>query len=192
MTDNEKNENVENNGKNAPEKEMKKSGQTPKKDSAKKDSPKKAELEALKAKLEAAEAEKARINDLLLRTTAEYDNYRKRTAREKTELYTSVAAETVGKLLPVLDSIEAALASENADAEKLRSGIELIAKQAAKSLSDAGVEEIEADSFDPKLHDAVMHVEDDALPENAVAQVFRKGYKLGETVIRPATVKVAN
>lgn len=192
MTDNEKNENVKNNGKNAPEKETKKSGQTPKKDGAKKDSPKKAELEALKAKLEAAEAEKARINDLLLRTTAEYDNYRKRTAREKTELYTSVAAETVGKLLPVLDSIEAALASENADAEKLRSGIELIAKQAAKSLSDAGVEEIEADSFDPKLHDAVMHVEDDALPENAVAQVFRKGYKLGETVIRPATVKVAN
>ena len=184
MTDNEK--------KPASEKEVKKpAGQPAKKDGAKKESSKK-ELEALKTKLEAAEAELARVNDLLLRTTAEYDNYRKRTAREKTELYTSVAADTVAKLLPVLDSIEAALASENADAEKLRSGVELIAKQCAKALADAGVEEIETEVFDPKLHDAVMHVEDESLPENSVAQVFRKGYRLGETVIRPATVKVAN
>ena len=178
-------------------KEVKKPAQASKKDGAKKEpakkeSPKKAELDELKSKLEAAEAELARLNDLLLRTTAEYDNYRKRTAREKTELYTSVAADTVAKLLPVLDSIEAALASENADAEKLRSGVELIAKQCAKALADAGVEEIETESFDPKLHDAVMHVEDESLPENSVAQVFRKGYRLGETVIRPATVKVAN
>ena len=178
-------------------KEVKKPAQASKKDGAKKEpakkeSPKKAELDELKSKLEAAEAELARLNDLLLRTTAEYDNYRKRTAREKTELYTSVAADTVAKLLPVLDSIEAALASENADAEKLRSGVELIAKQFAKSLSDAGVEEVGTETFDPKLHDAVMHVEDESLPENSVAQVFRKGYKLGDTVIRPATVKVAN
>ncbi|MBR5769180.1 MAG: nucleotide exchange factor GrpE [Clostridia bacterium] len=174
------------------EKEEKKPAGTAKKSGAKKEPAKKAELDALKAKLEEAEAELARVNDLLLRTTAEYDNYRKRTAREKTELYTSVAADTVGKFLPVLDSIEAALASGNADAEKLRSGLELIAKQIEKSLSDVGVTEVETETFDPKLHDAVMHVEDDALPENAVAQVFRKGYKLGDTVIRPATVKVAN
>ena len=178
-------------------KEVKKPAQASKKDGAKKEpakkeSPKKAELDELKSKLEAAEAELARLNDMLLRTTAEYDNYRKRTAREKTELYTSVAADTVAKLLPVLDSIEAALASENADAEKLRSGVELIAKQFTKSLSDAGVEEVGTETFDPKLHDAVMHVEDESLPENSVAQVFRKGYKLGDTVIRPATVKVAN
>ena len=132
------------------------------------------------------------MNDLLLRTTAEYDNYRKRTAREKTELFTSVAADTVGAMLPVLDSIEAALASENADAEKLRSGVEMIGRQLEKSLADIGVTEVETEVFDPKLHDAVMHVEDESLPENSVAQVFRKGYKLGDTVIRPATVKVAN
>ena len=173
-------------------KEVKKPAGTAKKSGAKKEPVKKAELDALKAKLEKAEAELAKVNDLLLRTTAEYDNYRKRTAREKTELYVSVAADTVGAMMPVLDSIEAALASENADAEKLRSGVELIAKQFAKALSDVGVTEIEAEVFDPKLHDAVMHIEDDDLPENAVAQVYRKGYKLGETVIRPATVKVAN
>lgn len=174
------------------EKEEKKPAATAKKPGAKKEPVKKAEHDALKAKLEKAEAEFERVNDLLLRTTAEYDNYRKRTAREKTELYTSVAADTVAKLLPVLDSIEAALASEGADAEKLRSGVELIAKQCAKALADAGVEEIETEAFDPKLHDAVMHVEDESMPENSVAQVFRKGYRLGETVIRPATVKVAN
>ena len=174
------------------EKEEKKPAGTAKKSGAKKEPAKKAESEKLKAELERTKAELARVNDILLRTTAEYDNFRKRTAREKTELYTSVAADTVGKLLPVLDSIEAALASGNADAEKLLSGLELIAKQIEKSLSDVGVTEVETETFDPKLHDAVMHVEDDALPENAVAQVFRKGYKLGDTVIRPATVKVAN
>lgn len=162
------------------------------KGSNKKETVKKADFEALKEKLEAAESENAKLNDMFLRLNAEYDNFRKRTSREKTELYSSVAADTVGKLLPVLDSIELALCAENADAEKLRSGLELIAKQLGKSLSDIGVTEIESESFDPKFHDAVMHIEDDELPENSVAEVFRKGYKLGDTVIRPATVKVAN
>jgi len=174
------------------EKEEKKPAGTAKKSGAKKEPAKKAELDAVKAKLEKAEAELARVNDLLLRTTAEYDNYRKRTAREKTELYNTVAADTVGAMMPVLDSIEAALASENADAEKLRSGVEMIGRQLEKSLAEIGVTEVETEAFDPKLHDAVMHVEDESLPENSVAQVFRKGYRLGDTVIRPATVKVAN
>lgn len=180
MTENEKN--------TASAKEEKKTA----KPAAKKENTKKQEIETLKQELEAAKEEAARLNDLLLRTTAEYDNYRKRTQREKTELYTSVAADTVGKMLPVLDSIESALACGAADAEKLAGGLELIAKQMNKSLSDIGVTEVETESFDPNMHDAVMHIEDESLPENAVTDVFRKGYKLGDTVIRPATVKVAN
>lgn len=161
--------------------------------SAKKETPKRsAELEALKKKLSESEDEIKRTNDMLLRTAAEYDNFRKRTAKEKAELFTSVAADTVARLLPVIDSLELALSSEGSDPEKLRSGLELTAKQLSKSLADIGVTEIEADQFDPKLHDAVMHIEDDGLPENSVAEVLRKGYKLGDTVIRPATVKVAN
>ncbi len=174
------------------EKEKNNIEETEKKPKTKKDSVKKADYEALKEKLDAAQAENEKLNDMFLRLNAEYDNFRKRTSREKTELYSSVAADTVGKMLPVLDSIELALSAVNADADKLRSGLELIAKQLGKSLSDIGVTEIETESFDPKFHDAVMHIEDDELPENSVAEVFRKGYKLGDTVIRPATVKVAN
>lgn len=174
------------------EKEKNNIEETEKKPKTKKDSVKKADYEALKEKLDAAQAENEKLNDMFLRLNAEYDNFRKRTSREKTELYSSVAADTVGKMLPVLDSIELALSAGNADADKLRSGLELIAKQLGKSLSDIGVTEIETESFDPKFHDAVMHIEDDELPENSVAEVFRKGYKLGDTVIRPATVKVAN
>lgn len=166
--------------------------ETEKKTKTKKESVKKADYEALKEKLDQALAENEKLNDMFLRLNAEYDNFRKRTSREKTELYSSVAADTVGKMLPVLDSIELALGSGNADAEKLRSGLELIAKQLGKSLSDIGITEIETESFDPKFHDAVMHIEDDELPENSIAEVFRKGYKLGDAVIRPATVKVAN
>lgn len=169
-------------------KEEKKTAKT----APKKEAPKKQELDALKAELKDAKKENERLNDILLRTVAEYDNYRKRTAREKTELYTSVAADTVGKLLPVLDSIESALASSAADDKKLTEGLKLIEKQMKKSLADIGVAEVETETFDPNLHEAVAHIEDGKLPENSVTDVFRKGYKLGETVIRPAAVKVAN
>lgn len=155
----------------------------PKKEPAKKDG-------ELKKKLEAAEKEIAELKDRYLRLNADYDNFRKRTAKEKTALYTSVAADTVEKILPVMDSIGYAVAYKEADAEKILKGLEMIEKQLEKSLEDIGVKEVDYGTFDPNVHEAVGVVEDDTLPENSVAQVLRKGYKLGDTVIRPATVKV--
>ena len=136
--------------------------------------------------------ELADAKDMLLRTAAEYENFRKRTAKEKSELYTSVAADTASKLLPALDSLELALSFETTDEKKLREGLELTLKQLKKGFEDIGVAEIETESFDPRLHDAVMHTEDESLPENSVTKVLRKGYRLGDKVLRPASVTVAN
>lgn len=132
-------------------------------------------------------------NDKLMRTLAEYDNYRKRSQRERAEVYPDAVAATVQKLLPVLDNFERALGAECSDAD-FKKGVEMIFNSLSETLKAMGVEEIEAQGkeFDPNLHNAVMHIEDEAFGENVVAQVMQKGYRIGERVLRHAMVQVAN
>lgn len=148
--------------------------------------PKESEAEQLQKKL-AAE------HDNFLRLAAEYDNFRKRSRKEKEALYTDVKAETAGKFLPVFDDLERALANETAD-EAYKKGVELIMNEFRKIMKDLGVEEFgeNGDAFDPNAFNAVLHIEDENLGENVVAQVFQKGFRIGEKVIRHAVVKVAN
>ena len=137
--------------------------------------------------------ELAAANDRLLRTLAEYDNFRKRSQKEKDALYSDGKADAVKSILPVIDNLERAAVSDG-DFESYKKGIELTVKQLADALTALGLESFGApgDAFDPKLHNGVMHEDNDALDENTVSEVFLKGYKLGDRVIRYATVKVAN
>ena len=131
--------------------------------------------------------------DKYLRLAAEYDNYRKRTAKEKESIWADAKASVVTSFLPVYDNLERALKQDTAD-EAYKKGVEMTMTQLKEVLSKLGVTEIEAagQPFDPKLHNAVMHVEDEAFGENTVAEVFQAGFQLGEKVIRFAMVKVAN
>ena len=147
---------------------------------------------------EASEFEKAQQalaqeHDSYLRLAAEYDNYRKRTAKEKESIWADAKASVVASFLPVYDNLERALKQDTAD-EAYKKGVEMTMTQLKEVLSKLGVTEIEAagQPFDPKLHNAVMHVEDEAFGENTVAEVFQAGFQLGEKVIRFAMVKVAN
>lgn len=144
------------------------------------------ELEAIKSELQSK-------NDLLARTAAEFDNYKKRTEREKSGVAEFAKAGIIKQLLPILDNIDRAAASDKESADYIK-GIELIVKQFEALGTNLGIVEVAAagDSFDPNFHEAVMHVEDETLGENVIAEVLQKGYKLGDTVIRPAMVKVAN
>ena len=132
------------------------------------------------------------LSDRYLRVVAEYDNYRKRTAKEKESIYTDANVDVLETILPVLDNLERA--EQFAESEKVAEGIRMITKQFCDSLSKLNVEEIQALNapFDPNIHNAVMHIEDDTLGENIVVEVLQKGYIKGERVIRPAIVKVAN
>ena len=131
--------------------------------------------------------------DQFLRLAAEYDNYRKRTAKEKESLWADAKADTVQAFLPVYDNLERALKQETAD-EAYKKGVEMTMNQLKEVFAKLGVIEIEAQGkpFDPNLHNAVMHIEDENLGENVVAQVFQAGFMLGEKVIRFAMVQVAN
>ncbi|MBP3811181.1 MAG: nucleotide exchange factor GrpE [Clostridiales bacterium] len=160
------------------------------------------------AELETGADDSARIKELedrYVRLFAEYDNFRKRTAKEKEDLYSSAVVEVTKQWLSVLDNIDRALdAARTAAAEdgetdetedKMLQGLELIKKQAQDVLAKINVTEIECERgtvFDPNLHEAVMHTEDDSLGENEVAQVFQKGYILKDRVVRHAVVQVAN
>lgn len=130
---------------------------------------------------------------------AEYENYRKRSMREKDNLYADAVADVTSKWLPVMDNIDRAkIAGESADEqsiEKVLQGIDMMSKQAQDILTKIGVEEIKADrgdAFDPNLHEAVMHIEDGELGEQQIAAVFQKGYKYKDRVVRHAVVQVAN
>ena len=139
-------------------------------------------------------AEEALIpKEQFLRLAAEYDNYRKRTAKEKESLWTDAKADTVQAFLPVYDNLERALKQDTAD-EAFKKGVEMTMNQLKEVFARLGVTEIEAEGkpFDPNLHNAVMHIEDENLGENTVAQVFQAGFMLGEKVIRFAMVQVAN
>ncbi len=132
-------------------------------------------------------------NDRYLRLLAEYDNYRKRSQKEKDNLYGDVKANAVTAFLPVYDNLVRALAQSTED-EAYRKGVEMIMTQFEQTLKKLGVEKIESlgKTFDPQLHNAVMHVEDETKGENEIVEVFQEGFRLGEHVIRFAMVKVAN
>ena len=131
--------------------------------------------------------------DKYLRLMAEYDNFRKRSAKEREAIYADVRVDTVTKFLPVYDNLARALATETAD-EAYKKGVEMTFNQLLDVMKKLGVEEIEAEGkpFDPALHNAVMHVEDASYGENVIIQEFQKGFKLGDKVIRFSMVKVAN
>ncbi len=131
--------------------------------------------------------------DKYLRLLAEYDNYRKRSQKEKENAWTTAKADTIKELLPVYDNLERALKQETAD-EAYAKGVQMTMQQLKTVLEKLGVEEIPAqgEPFDPNLHNAVMHMEDEAMGENIVAEVFQAGFKMGEKVILHAMVKVAN
>jgi len=131
------------------------------------------------------------LKDRLLRLTAEYDNYRKRTAKEKEGIYTDACTDVLKEVLPVADNLERALAVDG-NVEDLKKGIEMTIKGLLNSLEKLGVEEIDTtNGFDPNLHQAISVVEDANLNTNDVAQVYQKGYKKGEKVIRYSMVTVA-
>ena len=132
-------------------------------------------------------------SDAYLRLLAEYDNYRKRSQREKDALYADIRADTLKKFLPVYDNLVRALNQSTAD-EAYRKGVEMIMAQFNKTLESLGVEKIESlgKAFDPAIHNAVMHVDDEEKGENEIVEVFQEGFRLGDKVIRFAMVKVAN
>ena len=153
-----------------------------------------AELAEVKKKLDAAETALAEEKDKYLRMLAEYDNFRRRTAKEKETIYGDATAETVKGLLPVVDTLEraaAGLTPEDAESP-LGKGITMTLKSATDALAKLGVEEVPCDVFNPDIHNAVMHIEDESLPEGAIVAVFQKGYRKGDHVIRYAMVQVAN
>ena len=132
-------------------------------------------------------------HDAYLRLAADYDNFRKRTVKEKEQSYGNGKADAVEKLLPVYDNLERALNQPTEDSA-YKKGVELTMTELVKILNGLGVEifgEV-GDSFDPNLHNAVMHTEDESLGENVIAQVFQKGFRIGEKVVRFAMVQVAN
>lgn len=142
---------------------------------------------------EAVKAAVQEQEDKYMRLLAEYDNYRKRSQKEKEASWTNAKAETIKEILPVYDNLARALQQETAD-EAYAKGVEMIMTQLKNALEKLGVEEIPAagQPFDPNLHNAVMHVDDEELGENVVAEVFQAGFKLGDKIIRHAMVKVAN
>ena len=159
-----------------------------KKKDKKKKSPEKEELEKLQADYD-------NLNDNFLRLRAEYDNFRKRSQAEKVQAYSNAAADTVEKILAVSDNIDRALAQEQVTVESLVKGLEMIAGQFAKSFEELGVQTIgeKGEPFNPELHNAVAHIEDEELGENVIAAVLQKGYVLKDgKVIRHAMVQVAN
>ena len=148
----------------------------------------------------ASEEEKkiAELSDKILRITAEYENYRKRTQKEKESLYEMAKADTIAAFLPLFDNIEKAIKVKPSDAsgewKAFSEGVDLMKKQMADILTNLGATAIDAvgEEFNPEWHNAVMHVEDDSVGEGVIVEEFQKGFKVGDRVIRHSVVKVAN
>lgn len=160
---------------------------TKKKEKKEKKDKKSKEIKELQEKLDAQK-------ESYLRLAAEYDNYRKRTANEKLSIYNDATAKAVEELLPVADSMQMAIQSLKDAPEEVKKGIELVSQQLEKSFEKLKIEafgEI-GDDFNPEIHNAVSKIESEELSENQIAQVFQKGYKIGDKVIRHAMVQVAN
>jgi len=151
------------------------------------------ETQAGPSEVETLQKSLAEQEDKFLRLCAEYDNFRKRTQKEKEAIYSDATAAAVKALLPVYDNLERALQQDTAD-EAYKKGVEMTMTGLRKAFEGLGVTEIDAVGapFDPNLHNAVMHIDDETLGENTVAEVFQAGFKLGDKVIRFAMVKVAN
>ena len=159
------------------EKPEEKAGKKEKKDAAKK------EIAKLREELEAQK-------DAYLRLLAEYDNFRRRSAKEREDAYTDAYADAVKQILPIADNLERSL--QFADSEQVVQGVRMTYGNFQKALESMGISEIECKTFDPNFHNAVMHVEDEAYGESEILEVFEKGYKKNDKVIRYAMVKVAN
>ena len=132
-------------------------------------------------------------NDKYLRTVAEYDNFRKRSQKEKEAIFSDSKTDIISKFLPVIDNFERASAAET-DLESYKKGIEMTVNQLLEVFTAFGVEAYGAkgDEFDPNIHNGVMHIDDETLGENVISEVYMKGYKMGDKIIRHATVIVAN
>lgn len=150
------------------------------------------ECEALKQRIAELEAQIKEKDDSHLRMAAEYENFRRRTKEEKDSIYGTAAADTVAEFLPLLDNLDRAAAYD--DGDKVRDGLRMICSTTGAILTKLGVESFGApgDRFDPNLHNAIMHDEDDSGKENEITDVFQKGYKKGNRIIRFAMVKTVN
>lgn len=144
------------------------------------------ELEQMKKELE-------ETTDRLKRLMAEFENYKKRSAKERENLYNSILADVIVSILPAIDNLEKAVLAETED-QQYKQGVELVSKQMQDVLTSLGVEKIDAvgQTFDPELHEAVSHVEDENLGEQEIKEEFRTGYKIGNKVVRHSMVVVAN
>ena len=151
------------------------------------------DLETLKAQLKEEKEKSDEYYEHLKRNMAEFDNYKKRISKEKDMMYNTISADIISELLPILDNFDKALNAETAD-ESYKNGMAMIYNQFNETLQKLGVEEIDALNkvFNPNFHEAVMHIEDESFGEKEIVEVFRKGYKIGDKIIRHAMVKVAN
>ncbi len=151
------------------------------------------EIIELKKQIEAQKVQIEETEDRLKRVAAEFDNYKKRSSKEKEGLYNSLVGDIVSNFLPIIDNLEKAVEAETKD-EEYKKGVELVLKQFKDVLSARGVTEIETvgKTFDPELHEAVSSVQDDTKGEKEIVQEYRKGYKIGDRVIRHSMVVVAN
>ena len=141
-------------------------------------------------KIEELEKKNYDLNDKYLRVVAEYDNFRKRSLKERDGIYADAYIDAVKEILPIIDNMERAEAYLNDDASS--EGVKMIMNSFRQALEKMGVSEIETKAFDPNYHNAVMHIDDESYGENEIIEVFQKGYKKGDKVIRYAMVKVAN
>jgi len=158
--------------------------------SKKEDKKLKKENAALTERVEALEKSNKELEDKYLRLVAEYDNFRKRSQKEKEGIYADAYADAIQALLPVVDNLERAL--QFSDGASVVEGVKMTLSQLEQILDKMGIKVIETKTFDPNLHNAVMHVDDDAYGESEIVEVFQKGYIKGDKVIRFAMVKVAN
>ena len=156
-----------------------------------KESKKKKDSE-LTAKIEELETAVKERDDKYMRLYAEYENFRRRSREEKDATYDVAMSDTVSQILPIIDNLERAAAA--ADSEKVKEGLQMIEKSVSEVLTKLGVECYgkQGDSFDPNLHNAVMHIDDESFGEGEIVEVFQKGYKKGSRIIRFAMVKTAN
>lgn len=153
----------------------------------KKQSPEKEQLQKLQEEFETHKQQH-------LRVLAEYDNFRKRSQNEKNAVYNNAVSDTVQALLPIADNIERALAQESASAEDMRKGVEMIEAEISAAFEKLGITAVGevGETFDPNLHNAVAHIDDESMGENVISAVYQKGYLLGDRVVRHAMVQVAN
>ena len=181
---------------NTPEKDVNQTAETPQEETA--EVPEEPETFTVTReqmeKMEGLAKSLADEQDKYLRLAAEYDNYRKRTAKEKESLYTDAKIDTVNALLGVYDNLERGIAQYGDEESPHRKGLEMVFNQFKESLKKLGVETMDAvgQPFDPEKHNAVMHIEDESYGENTVVEVLQQGFTLGDKVLRFAIVKVAN